>query len=73
MAAAYDLHSGRVTGSPFRVAEDLDAGAEFAVSKTGTLVLAPTRSGFDLSALVWVDRQGREAIRAPVNWSRELR
>ncbi|HET9793266.1 MAG TPA: protein kinase [Thermoanaerobaculia bacterium] len=58
----FDSESGRVTGEPFSIAEQVryfltTGGAAFAVSRTGTLAY---QSQGDVSQLAWFDRTGRE-------------
>ena len=72
-AVRFDLATLTVTGDPVTVAEPAmtfpSAGANFAVSRQGTLVYVPAAADAQLNAartLVWVTRQGiEEPIPAP--------
>ena len=62
LAQRFDPESGRVTGEPFSIAEQVryflsTGAAAFAVSRTGTLAYQSQES---VSRLTWFDRTGRE-------------
>ena len=72
MAVPFDLDRLEVSGSPVPVIEGIRSpgsargGAQFAVSRTGTLVYVPGSVEELASTLVWVDRQGvAEPLPAP--------
>jgi serine/threonine-protein kinase len=65
-AAPFDVKEQKVTGAPVAVLEDVlqdsfDGTAQFAVSRSGSLVYASGTSLTD-RRLVWVDRSGRRSI-----------
>ena len=72
LAVAFDVDSRQVLGGPVPLVEDVRAAfggingsAQFATSTTGTLVYVPgygTSTFGAPSALVWVDRTGREEL-----------
>ena len=61
LAVPFDRKRLEITGQPERVHEGIltRSGAEFSVSKTGSLAFVPGTGGWPKSTLYWVDRQGR--------------
>jgi len=68
LAGRFDLERLKVTGSPKRILEGIitRSGAEFTLSKDGSLVYIPGMGGWPKSTLFWVDRQG-EAKALPLS------
>jgi Tol biopolymer transport system component len=69
-AAAFDLDSLEVRGTPVPVLEDvitkISGAASFDVASNGTLVYLAGKADTAQRTIVWVDRQGREeAIKVP--------
>jgi len=61
LAAPFDLEQLKITSPPVRVLEGVitRSGAEFSLSKDGSLAFIPGTSGWPKSTLYWVDRQGK--------------
>ena len=55
-----EVHGAGVALSPAGLAVTRQAGADFDVSQTGTLVYVPAGFSSRLRTLVWIDRDGRE-------------
>ncbi len=60
LAAPFDLDQLKITNPPVRVLEGVitRSGAEFSLSRDGSLAFIPGTSGWPKSTLYWVDRQG---------------